>query len=180
MHPRTRELLDLLDHHRTALLAAVEQVPHAARDRAPAPGRWSVAQLLEHLYRVERGTATLLAQRIPEARAEGLGPEAETSSVLGALDAAALLDRARARSAPEPVRPKHGLSAEAALAALAESRAALRTAVLAGDGLALGTVTHAHPALGILNLYQWVLFIAYHEGRHVPQVHEIAAQLAAG
>ncbi|MDB4881091.1 MAG: hypothetical protein JWL60_2537, partial [Gemmatimonadetes bacterium] len=61
--------------------------------------------------------------------------------------------------------------------ALAGSRSELHAAIAAADGLALQTVRHAHPRLGEIDLYQWLLFIGQHEARHVPQVVEIVARV---
>jgi hypothetical protein len=47
------------------------------------------------------------------------------------------------------------------------------------DGLALSQVGFPHPALGTLNLYQWLLFSAGHHARHAAQIREIATQLAS-
>ena len=47
-----------------------------------------------------------------------------------------------------------------------------------GDGLALGEIRHTHLRFGELDLYQWCLFVAEHEKRHVTQLREVAAQLA--
>jgi hypothetical protein len=55
----------------------------------------------------------------------------------------------------------------------------LRRAILTGDGLALGTLTHPHPIFGPLTLYQWIATTAGHEGRHTAQIREIAAMLSA-
>jgi hypothetical protein len=60
---------------------------------------------------------------------------------------------------------------------LEQTRAALRAAALAGDGLALGEVIQPHLVLGPINLYQWLLFVGGHEVRHTAQVREIAAAL---
>ena len=179
MHPRITELVTVLDAEREALLAAVERVPADRRDERPAEGVWSVAELLEHLHRVEKGIARLLEQRVVEARAAGLGPETETSSVLAMLDAAQLSDRARRRVAPAPVEPRGEMTAAQALDALLDSRTALRAAVLGADGLALGEIRQTHPALGDMDLYQWVLFVAYHERRHTAQMVEIGERLAS-
>jgi hypothetical protein len=47
-----------------------------------------------------------------------------------------------------------------------------------GDGLALGEIRHTHLRFGELDLYQWCLFVAEHEKRHVRQLREVVAQLA--
>jgi hypothetical protein len=47
MHPRTRELLEYLDEQRAVLRAAVDSVPAALREKPPASGRWSVAEIID-------------------------------------------------------------------------------------------------------------------------------------
>src|SRR5262252_7239333 len=95
MHPRTEELLMHLEENRTALHAAVDAVPSSLRETRPAPGRWSVAEVLEHLGRVEEQLTRLLAARLADARLTGaLGPERDSGRVTGSLDAL-LLDRRR-------------------------------------------------------------------------------------
>jgi len=51
-------------------------------------------------------------------------------------------------------------------------------AMESGDGLALGEIRHTHPRFGELDLYQWCLFVAEHEKRHVTQLRGVVAQLA--
>ncbi len=177
MHPRVEEVIAFLDTKRAALRAEVERIPAALRETRPAPGRWSVAEVLEHLSQVERRIAERLGGLLSEARAAGLGPERESSPVAGTFDLARVLDRGRPVTASGAALPQGGLDAARAWAALEESRAALREVVLAGDGLALGEVSYANPALGPLNFYHWVLFVGGHEARHAAQVREIGDAL---
>jgi hypothetical protein len=39
-------------------------------------------------------------------------------------------------------------------------------------------VTATHPRLGVIDVYQWALFIGQHEARHTRQVSEIVRRLA--
>ncbi|MBV9772498.1 MAG: DinB family protein [Gemmatimonadetes bacterium] len=178
MHVRTQRLLDELDTHRAALRAEVDRVPPALREQRPAPDRWSVAEVLEHLSMVENRIAGVLEGRIAAARAEGLREETETGPVVPENYVALVRDRSRPRVASEASTPR-GLDAEGAWAALEQARGALRRAVLAGDGLALGEVTAPHPALGEIDLYQWIAFVGGHEVRHTDQLREVADALAA-
>ncbi|HEU4629913.1 MAG TPA: DinB family protein [Gemmatimonadaceae bacterium] len=180
MHTRIAELLDFLDAQREVLRAAVARVPADAGERRPAPDRWSAAEILEHLSLVERSVAGLLTARLAEARAGGLGPDTATTSVLATFDLRRVLDRSRRVTASTRAQPSQGLDAAAAWAALERTRAALREAVLAADGLALGEVTHSHAALGTLTLYEWIAFVGGHEARHAAQIDEIVAALADG
>ena len=183
MHPRIAELLQYVDEQRAGLEAAVAAVPPALRAVRPEVDSWSVAEVLDHLAKAEGGVARLVERRLARAREAGLGPETEDSSVLRSLDDVldgGLADSPLPLEAPEIVRPQPDADAEAALAVLAGTRAALRAAVRAGDGLALGRVTAQHATLGELNLYQWVLFVGQHERRHARQVRAIGERLAAG
>ena len=180
MHPRLEEVLSYLDSERAALADAVALVPAELRDQPPGPDRWSVAQVLQHLGIIEKRIAMGVTKWVGDARAGGLGPEAETSSVLNSLDLALIGDRSKRRNAPEEVRPDGELDAASAWAALEKTRAALRAGVLPGDGLALSEVVQPHPVLGPINLYQWLLFVGAHEARHTGQVREIAAELNTG
>jgi hypothetical protein len=179
MHPRLKELTDYAEAQRAGLLAAVAAVPESLRDRRPGRDTWSVAEVLEHLHIVEAGIARMIGRKLEKARAAGLGAETESGSLLQSLDQFALLDRSNSLLAPDFVQPPGIMPAAAAAAALAQSRCALRDALAAGDGLALGALSAPHPLLGPLTLYQWVLFLGQHECRHTIQIGDISQQLAA-
>jgi hypothetical protein len=179
MHVRLAEIVEYLDGCRAALLAAVDEIPPDERDRRPSPERWSVGEILDHLYMVEAGSARLLAHRLMRAREAGLGPEHETSSLLACMDHLEI-DRSQTKlQAPEPVRPRDGSRAEAALADLTAARAVLMETLRAGDGFDLTSVTARHATLGEINVYQWAVFVGKHELRHVEQVRATAAALGA-
>ena len=178
MHPRTEELLHHLDENRAALRAAVETVPASLRETRPAADRWSVAEVLEHLTRVEDGVTRLLASKLAEARMTGaLEPERETSPVIDTVPRALLLDRTRRITAGDRVLPRGDLNSMSGLAALDSSRAKLRDLVVTYDGMSLGAVSHPHPAFGVLDGYQWVTFIGTHEARHAAQIRETGETL---
>jgi len=173
MHPRLAELVDYVTAQRTTLLVAVSTVPEALRDARIDTGVWSIAEVLEHLHRVESGIARLIARTMERGRRVGIPEEQETGSLLDSLDAYDLTRRDRRLVAPDPVAPRGGYTAAQGLAALAQSREALLAAVRSGDGLALGGLTFPHPLLGSLDMYQWILFVGQHEARHAAQIAEL-------
>jgi DinB superfamily len=179
MHSRLSEIVEYVEAQRAALLAATAALPEDQWPVRPAPDRWSVSDVFEHLHRVERGSARLVGKLATEARAAGHPSETETASLLDCLAEARLTDRSRKFAAPERVAPEGGWSRARALEAVAGSRAELHATLAAADGLALQGVRHAHARLGDIDLYQWILFIGQHEARHVPQVAEIVEALAA-
>ena len=180
MHPRLAAVIEHADAARAELLAAVDTIPEELREARPSEQSWSAAEVLEHLMRVEKGVAKLLALKIgelqssPEPPREGPGMVAITDARFGIL-----ASRANRIDAPERVIPEGEMSAESARAALMETRGILLDQLHAGDGLAFSGVTHPHPFLGTLDLYEWVYFVGAHERRHAEQVCELAAHFTA-
>jgi len=177
MHPRTREVLEHLDTYHTELLRAVEAIPATMRDRQPAEGRWSVAAVLEHLAIVDEAIAGRLTTTLAVAREAGLSPEADEDSILRRLDINMILDRGRPRTASPQSQPRRDVGAADALAHYEQAYAKVCDLVREYDGLALGAVTAPHPVLGEVDVYQWLLFLGAHEGRHADQIREIGESL---
>jgi hypothetical protein len=177
MHPRLAELVRYADDRRAELEAAATRLPYERWSDRPAADCWSVAQVFDHLHLSESGTARLLAKRIARAKDAGLGPEVSGDSMMQSLDWYPIIDGPK-RQAPEIVVPRAEARAPEVHEALRRSRADLHAALRSGDGLALGEVTATHPVLGVINVYQWVLFIGQHEARHTRQVAEIVRRLA--
>lgn len=178
MNPRTAKLFEHLDHHRANLRTAVSGIPPELRSQRPAPERWSVIELLEHLNLVERRLTFLFNQWVAEARAQGLPPEDEADFEL-TESLEVILNRGYQVTASEAVRPRGEIDEAAAWAALEEARENLKATVLGFEGLPLGGVVRPHPALGPLNFYQWVEFVGWHEARHTAQICENGVLLAS-
>lgn len=172
-------MLRHLDDNRAVLRAAVDGVPRALRETRPAPDRWSVAEVLEHLGRVEAGVTHLLSKRLAEAAAASALPvDAATSSVVETLNNELVRDRRHRITAGERVVPTGGVSSDAAWSTLETSRAALQELVRAYDGRDISGVILPHPALGPMNAFQWFVFIGTHEGRHADQIREVGQQIS--
>ena len=171
--PLSESLATLADARR-ALRTAVDAVPEPRRGERPAPDRWSVSEILEHLSLVEKRFTAIIALRIGEARAAGLGPEDRAREPLPPNLQQMLRDRASRRTAPEAVQPSGKVDDAAAWTELERVRGELRATVEAAEGLALSGVTHQHPVFGTLNVYQLMDFIAGHEVRHAGQIQGIA------
>ncbi len=174
MHPRLTELLAYLDKQRDRVRAEASRLPRDRWSVKPSPEKWSIAEVIWHLQRVERGVAKLIAKRTSEARASGHPVEEGTSSVIGTLDATNIEDRTHRLTAPTQVSPPEPIDPSEVELQLEESRTMLRAAIVDADGLALGSITHPHPVLGEINLYQWILFVGKHEARHAGQIAEVA------
>jgi len=178
MHPHLTEVFARLEDSRARLRTAVDGVPSSLRQTRPAPGRWSVAEVLEHLALVNRFFAQRITDAIEEARAAGLGPESRARETLPADVSERMADRGDPRDAREAMMPTGVIDAAAAWDDLDVARGAVRTAVSGGDGLALGSVKADHRLFGSLTIYQWVELTAAHEVRHADQIREIGSDLA--
>ncbi|MGH7602888.1 MAG: DinB family protein [Gemmatimonadaceae bacterium] len=171
MQKRLAEVMDFLEEKRRDLLRSFDGA-HADRlGRRPAPDRWSVAQVLDHLRTVESGIARLITKRVTQAKATGLGTEKSTESAMPTFDKYRdLIENQGTMQSPSRVMPRADVDINEAISGLETSRADLRAAVSAADGLSLGEIKHTHPILGELDLYQWLIFVGSHEVRHRKQI----------
>jgi transcriptional regulator of NAD metabolism len=72
--------------------------------------------------------------------------------------------------APATVHPRANIDISEAVEGLESSREALRAAAVSANGLSIGEIKHTHPVLGEIDLYQWLIFVGQHEGRHRKQI----------
>src|SRR5579871_6591826 len=125
LHPRIVELVEHLRRCRATLREAVDSVPPAARERQPAPNRWSVAEVIQHLALIEGRVAAGFPQWVDAARKQGLGREPDAGPVVSEGLMRRLLDRRLPIDAPEPVQPAQRLTAEEAWGRLERTRGTL-------------------------------------------------------
>lgn len=139
----------------------------------PAPGRWSIAQVAEHLALTEQGifarvtSEGLQTPATPGARAEQSKKDEQILKML--------VDRSQKAQAPEFLQPssrfKTGAeAAQALVAARGKSAAYMRD-----TPDALREHLLPHPAFGTMDLYQWFLLLAGHCERHTLQILEVKA-----
>jgi hypothetical protein len=164
---------DSLSVDRAALREAFESVPIALRERKPAPDRWSVAEVLEHLSIVEARIVTMLGALIQTAPALTAAPGEST-----AINRAAMRNRSNRIVAPDAIQPTGAMSADQAWVQLERSREQLHALLDASEGKDLTHISRQHPVLGPLDGYQWIASIGGHEERHAGQILEIAGELS--
>ena len=172
------KILERLRTERDALVQRVQGIPSELHDKRPDPERWSIAEVLEHLTRVEIGVTKLLTLRGKEAPPAD-APGVNGSNLLTPAVSSIVRDRSRGIEAPERVRPTGTMSSQDALAQLVQTRAGFMSAFSSANTDALDRVTHPHPVFGPLTLRSWVAFSADHEARHCEQIADIAHHLGA-
>ncbi len=180
LHPRLAALAVELEHARRELLEAAHDIPRAARASRPAPDRWSAAEVLEHLVKVEDQSGRLFSVGARQLRESGAQAETDDDArpIIEGFARFRVDTRLRVIDAPATVAPGADASFDAAIEALSATRARLLQSMQKASGLALSTASAPHPRLGPLTLYEWLLMIARHEQRHAGQLREIRATFA--
>ncbi|MFZ0582416.1 MAG: DinB family protein [Candidatus Acidiferrales bacterium] len=172
MTPAERELaLQNLVESRERLLRMAHGLSREQLHYCPAPGRWSVAECLEHIVTVE----TRLLDRIHTTLEKG--PDSSRRSVFEGQDAALVagtIGRAQRLSAPEILLPTGRVADEQLLPEFEAARQRSRE-FAASTQADLRTHFFKHPIFGDLDLYQWLLMIAAHCDRHRAQSEEVIA-----
>ncbi|HSG48556.1 MAG TPA: DinB family protein [Longimicrobiales bacterium] len=174
-HPVILELRAARDD----LRAAWDSVPAAARHRAPVPGAWTPAEVLEHLART-LGQVVRLAEALWAGRSEDLPRApggADAPSPASRLDAHRVEDRSERFAAPDFALPDRGQLPEESWDQLAAGWERLVALAASVAGYDTSSLRAPHPFLGVLDLEQWLLFAAKHERRHTAQLREAAEAL---
>jgi hypothetical protein len=91
-----------------------------------------------------------------------------------------LVNRTNKIVAPTVVTPTGTVDAAASTAALDRAHAAMVASLHNANGVSLENLVQAHPVLGSLNMYHWVVALGLHDARHAAQIREIGQSLAAG
>jgi hypothetical protein len=177
-HPRLAEIAAYLDQVRGELSTLVSNTAPELMSHPRPNGRWSGAQIIQHLGKVEGSTTKLLEGLFVGALAKGLGADSATSSMTGSLDRFTGDGRVlRPLVAPERLRPTPDAELEPSWESLQSVRERTYRAYATVDGRDLTQVSAPHPFFGPLDAYQWFLFIGRHEERHLGQLRR---ELAAG
>lgn len=140
-----------------------------------APERWSVQETAEHLILGEK----VMLARVREALAGPPHPEWEEEDARKTrfLDRV-LPDRGRKATAPAFLEPHHNWTCHEALARYQEGRATTLKFIEEVDGPMKNQLArHSFPVFGMLNAYQWLLYIPLHNIRHNQQIAEAIGEI---
>jgi uncharacterized damage-inducible protein DinB len=168
---------------RRRLVERVESLPEERLTARAAEGRWTVAEIVEHLSITERkllGVMKQMAGGGAEAGAPPAGGGAPAAFKPFSLDE--YVERAKVQKfeAPEFIRPTGAAPLADSLARLGESRAELEALRPGFERADLSDKLYPHPAFGPLNPYQWLAFIGVHEARHLGQIERMLNENGEG
>jgi len=162
--------LQYLEATKKNVLESTKGLSDAQWNFKPAPDRWSVAQVMEHIAAAEDFLRAITKDKVM------VSPAGEPGRDTKKTDEAVLTmvaDRTNKGQAQEPLVPTHRFgSPEGSIQHFVESRAVTEDFLKNTTGLR-DHVTDS--PLGKLDAYEFVLFIAAHSERHTKQINEVKA-----
>jgi hypothetical protein len=163
--------LKYLEKTRADVLHATRGLSPAQWDFKPAPDRWSVAEVTEHIAAAEDLLRGMIQDKVMKApaRTDTVDLKTVDDFVLKAVP-----DRSHKVQAPEPLRPTNRFGSPAAsLKHFKESRA--KTIEFLKTTPDLRAHAADSPMGKQLDAYEWVLLLAAHSERHTKQIEEVKA-----
>lgn len=142
------------------------------RDRG---GKWSVAEVVEHVSLVDEGITKICAKLLGKAKSESRVADGKVNLSEDFLEK--LIEIAdRKVEAPAFVRPVSGRTIAESFARMDESQKIMdeiRPLFESFDGTA---DKFPHPLLGKISAHEWLALRADHEARHIKQIETILAE----
>jgi hypothetical protein len=137
----------------------------------PAPDRWSIAEVMEHIAAAEdylEGNVTANVMKAPPRKGN------DDVKAIDEMVLKGVPDRSHKAQAPEPLKPTNRFgSPEGSLKHFLESRQRTEDFLKSTNDLR----AHAtdSPMGKQLDAYEWILFVAAHSDRHTKQILEVKA-----
>ena len=165
--------LAYLEKTKNGVIEATKGLSEAQWNFKPAPDRWSIAEVMEHIALAEDMIRGLVQEQIMKSPEIAPRDPAE----LKKIDDGVLVqvpDRTHKISAPEQLKPSnHFGTPEAAEEHFIESRATTESYLKDTAGLRAHAMDS--PTGAKMDGYEWILLIAGHSERHTKQILEVKA-----
>lgn len=163
---------DYLAATRDSVLAQTGGLTEAQLAFKPAPDKWSVTEVLEHIAATEDFMFGLVEKQVMQAPPRP--PGGEDAKAIDEFVLKTIPDRTAKAQAPEPLVPVRRFgSAEGSRNHFAASRA--KTIAFLRETKGLRDHAIDSPLGKKLDAYQWLLFIGAHSERHGKQIAEVMA-----
>ncbi|MFS0862373.1 DinB family protein [Fredinandcohnia sp. 179-A 10B2 NHS] len=161
-------MIEINNQIREELLSLVEGLTDEQLNTCVEEGSWTIAQVLEHLYLLEKSVTNLIQRKL----------ESATIKPVVTKPLKHTLNRSLKIDAPSFLVPKEDfLSLIKIKGMLKESRVGFLKSFEGVERSLLEQKSYVHPIFGDLNLAQWIEFIGLHEQRHMEQIKEIKEKL---
>lgn len=174
------EIFDEIDGTRTRLCQSLEGLTVEQEQFRPAPERWTIAEIVEHLAIVESQVSKLMEKLLAKAEADG-APRSTNGGRITPFSIDEIVARSREQKfqAPEGAHPKGSVPASDSLERLRAARERLHSLRPRIEAIDASELRYPHPVLGPLNLYHWLAVTGMHEARHLRQIEALRSEMAA-
>lgn len=163
--------LAYLESTKANVVAATNGLSEAQWNFKPAPDRWSVAQVMEHIAASEDFIRDGLVK--DKVMVSAAGPPDRDVKKIDDSVVKMVPDRSHKAQAPEPLVPNNRFgSPEGSLKHFLESRATTEQYLKTTSGLRDHVMDGP---VGKMDGYEFILFIAAHSERHTKQIEEVKA-----
>lgn len=153
---------------REDVLQAVEGLSDEQLNTELEKGRWTIMQVLDHLYLMERSITSTITEQLAEGEYRTVSDKPVHLTV----------DRSKKVETPSFADPSDEFIPLTDMKErLSQSRQALNDIAKEADDNMLEHRAYPHPAFGELSLKQWIAFVGYHEKRHLEQIEELKKHL---
>jgi hypothetical protein len=166
------EAVKFLEESQAAFMQAVDGVDQTTSQLQPAPGEWSVGEVIHHHILIER-TIRLLVRGM---RWRLLGETANAGNHKPASLEKVSQRVGRVKTMRRFI-PAHGQAWSQLLQRLQDERRKTLRLTRRANLSKLRQRAYRHYILGYMNGQEWLLFIGHHQERHRRQVEEILQKL---
>lgn len=169
-----KEIYAANDRIREKLKAAIGNLSDEQANKMTDDGKWSVADIVEHVAKVEVGMTQISAKLLSEAEKKG-GKSDGKAMISEEFLQKAISAVNQKFEAPERVRPAGGKKIAESLKDLEESRRKLYDLKPLFEQVECSDFKFPHPAFGDLSAHEWLALVGGHEMRHLTQIERVLA-----
>lgn len=166
------EIYEANDKIREGLKATITNISEEEANNLPEGEKWTIAEIVEHIAKVEDGMCKISGKLLTQAQAVGGtsdGKAVITKEFLQKLQE----HRDTKFDAPEMVRPAGGKTIAESMKSLAESRERLYQLKPLFENVECSNFKFPHPAFGDMSAHEWLALVGGHEMRHLAQIKRI-------
>jgi hypothetical protein len=170
------EIYKTNDRIRQELKDLLAEISNEELRRKPEAGKWSIAEVVEHLQMVEHSMVRISAKLLEKAKSNGEANDGNLTFSPFFTERSDEIARTKVE-APEFVRPGGDRSVEESLAAMAVTREKCRGLKELFEAYNGNIYKFPHPFFGELSAIEWLGLIGSHEQRHIRQIRNILSSI---
>lgn len=170
--PKLQEVFDAASASYKKLYALLRGVSEEQAKFKPSEYEWSVGEMAHHVARTHRRIINAIDRELVQAIGCDLAPDPDSSSALHSLDQFADRVDEKFQLSPKDL-PEYGRPLKTTLRDLEEQEVMLKDLLVGLSNHDCRQMKFAHPTLGSLDVYQWILMLGTHASGHQKQMESV-------